>query len=157
MIRNVIPDKEYELWHLLAQANGGMLRARENELSQFDIPAIQAGVMFVIAASDDPVSIKDISGWLVREHHTISSLVSRMESKGLVKKIKNKPRNGVVGVTLTKKGKTLFHQQNEERKAIARIISVLSSEEQGTLKKLLVKLRDGAHSELTAYRKPPFP
>ncbi len=157
MTRNVLPDKEYELWRLLAQTNDGMLRARENELARFDITAIQAGAMFVIAASDDPVSIKDISNWLVREHHTVSSLITRMKSKGLVKKVKNKPRNGVVGVTLTQKGNALFQQQNEERRAITRIVSVLSSEDRDTLKQLLIKLRDSAHGELTANRKPPFP
>ncbi len=157
MSRNVIPDKEYELWRLLAQTNDGMLRARENELSQFDLTAIQSGAMFVIAASDEPVSIKDISSWLVREHHTVSSLITRMESKGLVEKVKNQPRNGVVGVRLTKKGKTLFQQQNEERKAITRIMSVFSGNEKETLKQLLIKLRDSTHDELAANRKPLFP
>ena len=157
MIRDVLPDKEYELWMLLAQVNDGMLRARENELSRFDMTAIQAGAMFVIAASDEPVSIKDISNWLVREHHTVSSLITRMESKGLVKKVKNQPRNGVVGVSLTQKGKAIFHQQNEERKAISRIVSVLSAEEKGILKQLLIKLRNSTHDELAANRKPLFP
>ncbi len=152
---DVIPDKAYELWRLLAQVTDGMLRARENELSEFDLTAIQTGAMFVIAASDRPVSIKDISKWLVREHHTVSSLITRMESKGLVKKVKNEPKNGLVGVSFTDKGKALFDQQNEKRKVITSIVSTLSLEEQEALKQLLIKLRNSAHSELAP--KPPFP
>ena len=143
------PDEDYEIWMLLAQAKDGMSKARDVELAPFGVSAVQAGVLYILAAYQEPVTITEISRWLLREHHTVSSLITRMQRQGLVKKTRNRPRRGVVGVTLTAKGEEICQQQKEERKVIHSIVATLTAQEQETLRVLLRKLRDAALDELS--------
>ena len=150
--QEVMPDQDYLLWALLNQVNSAMVVAREKELEPFGISAIQAGAMIVIGAGNEPVPIKEISRWLFRKHHTTSSLISRMEKQGLVKKLRNQPRKGMVGVVLTDEGKDILRRQNEQRLAIHRIVSALTEEERDMIIELLMKLREKALDEIKTGR-----
>ncbi len=155
--QEVMPDQDYLLWALLNQVNSAMVVAREKELQPFGISAIQVGAMIVIGASNEPVPIKEISRWLFRKHHTTSSLISRMEKQGLVKKLRNQPRKGMVGVVLTDEGKDILQRQNKQRVAIHRIVSALSQEERDMSIEFMVKLRDKALEEIKTEHQALFP
>lgn len=146
--RNPNPDEDYELWNLLALVETGMGRARDNELKPFGISKLQAGVMFIIKATDGPAKVSDLSKCLFREPHTMNELVLRMEKQGLVERVSNSRDKRLKGILLTQQGEALFEAQNRERKSIHNIVSILTEEEQTTLRALFEKLACAVKDEL---------
>lgn len=148
--RNPNPDGDYELWSLLALVETGMGRARDNELRPLVISKLQAGVMFVVKASDGTAKVSDLSECLFRAPRTMNELVLRMEKQGLVKRVSNPRNKRLKGMLLTQQGEELFEAQNRERKAIHNIVSILSEGEQKTFRVLLEKLGDAVMDELAS-------
>lgn len=79
-------DQDYELWVLLHQPRDAVFKAREKELSPYGISTMQAAVLFIILAIGNEATPTEISRWLLREPHSVSNLLSRMEKEGLVTK-----------------------------------------------------------------------
>ena len=98
-------NKNYGLWVLLNQARDSMHKAREKELAQYGISSSQAAVLFISNMIDAEVTPSEISRWLLKEPHTVSAIITRMEKQGLVKKIKGKGKNNSVQIALTKQEK----------------------------------------------------
>ena len=154
---DVVTYGKRELWALLSQTSNAMSRVADSELSQVGISMMQAAVLVFVKNSKEPVIPAHISRWLFREPHTISQLLMRMETQGLVKRTKNLDRKNQVRITLTAKGEKAFQQQSEMR-GIGKILSILSPEECNKLGASLKKLRDEAIKELDARpRHLPFP
>ena len=156
-----VPDVALCTRMLLNQVNDGMVRARDNELRQSGVTAIQAGVMFVLKAMNGEATPTEISRWLFREPQTVSQLLVRMEKQGLVRRIRRRNRNPddgtLVRILLTQKGERVFQQQNVNRKAIGRIVSGLSVEQRRTFRECLEILRERTLEELTVRPQLPFP
>jgi len=156
-MKNHLPDdQDYKLWVLLCQARDVMVRARYKELSQYGISTRQAAVMFVLEAIEGKVTPTEVSRWLLREPHTISSILTRMEKEGLVSKTKDLGKKREINVNLTEKGKQAY-SQSLSRESIRGIMSCLSEEERQQLGSLLERLRDKALKNLTTVKKVPFP
>ena len=86
-MKNSLSDKElYKIWSLLGRGSHLILRARNKELKQYGISAIEAAVLIVVKDIANKATISDISRKRLRKSHTISSLVTRMERKGLLRK-----------------------------------------------------------------------
>jgi DNA-binding MarR family transcriptional regulator len=134
-------DKDYNLWVLLRQTRDTMVKAREKELAKYGISSIQAAVLFTIQAISPNVTPAEISRRLVREPHSVSGLLSRMEKQGLIRRVKDLPKRNMVRVMMTEKGKEAY-QDSIQRACIHEILSVLSEEEKRRLWDLLEKLRD---------------
>ena len=150
-------DQDYKLWVLLDQANTTILNAREDELRQYHVSAMQAAVLFIIKAIGKEVTPAEIARWLLRKPHTVSGLLTRMEKAGLVKKTKDFAKKNMIRVTLTAKGEKA-HNQSLKRESISQIMSCLSPEERRQLELYLKKLRDEALKEPRVKRKRlPFP
>jgi len=150
-------DEDYNLWVLLSQAADAMLRARQKELDRYGISAVQAAALFIIQAIGDRATPAEITRWLLREPHTITELLNRMENEGLVTKTKDLERKNLVRVSITDKGHQAY-QQSTKRKSIHKVMSSLSEEERQQLRSYLERLRNKALGELTTERsKPPFP
>ena len=149
-------DRDFKLWILLNQARDVMFKAREKELRQYDISAVQAAVLFVLEAVGEKATATEISRWLLREHHTISSLLTRMEKEGLVIKARNSDKKSEKNVSLTEKGKRTYNR-SLNRESIQEIMSCLSEEEHQQMGSLLEKLRDKALKNLAQVEKVPFP
>ena len=156
MDRNVSPDQDYQLWALLHQVDRAIYKARENEVRPMGISPMQAGIMYILDASDKPVPFNELARWLFREPHTVSELITRMEKQGLVKRIKSRGKKNTIGAVLTKKGQEVLRKQNEARRVLRRIVSTLSVEEIESLKSCLEKLREKALDELTVRPELPF-
>ena len=148
-------DQDYDLWILLFQVRNAMFKAREKELSQYGLRPGRAGVLHFIQVVDKATPA-NISGWLLRERHSISELVDRMRKEDLVVKVKDLDRKNRIRVEITDKGKRAYHK-SAERKAIHEIMSCLSEEEHQQLRLNLGKLRDKALKVLGTGNKPPFP
>ena len=107
---NFYGDQEYNLWVRLTQAKDVIFRAREKELSKYEITAMQAAVLFTIKAiiaTEGKATPGKISRWLFREPHSISRILSRMENESLVNKTKGSGKKNEIDITLTEKGENL--------------------------------------------------
>lgn len=150
------PDQVYDLWWLILHMRRGMYKARAKELSQYGITPEEAAVLFIVQAIGHKATPGEISRWLLREPHSTSSLLSRMEKKGLVRKVKDLDRKNLVRIVLTERGHQAYHL-SRKRESIQRIMSSISEEDCEQLRACLVRLRDKALEELEIARKPlPF-
>jgi DNA-binding MarR family transcriptional regulator len=147
-------DKDYNLWVLLHQTTDAVIKARQKELDQFDISFIEVGVLVVIQAIGEKATPSEISRRILREPHSVSALLNRMEKKGLVRKTQDLDRKNLVRVSITEKGRQAY-DKSTRRKSIYNIISSLSEEERQQLRSCLEKLRSKAFKELVVEPKPP--
>lgn len=153
---HLVADRDFVLWALIRQTQWVILRVREAELAQYDLTPEQAAVcLFTHLAGNNPTP-SELSRWLVREPHTVSGMLSRMDKKGLVRKVKDLNRKNQIRVVLTEKGQRAFEQATN-RECIHQIFSCLTDEDHKQLKSLLGKLRDTTLEEFGMFKKPPYP
>ena len=146
METNVARDQDRELWGLLRQAAHAVDRAREDELRHTGVSMVQAAILYIVKIVEGPVTPAKISRWLLREPHSVSGLLNRMEKQGLVKKVKDLERKNVIRVALTQKGEEAY-RQSSEGKVVHNILSCLSAEERDNLRAYLGRLRNKALQE----------
>jgi DNA-binding MarR family transcriptional regulator len=132
-----------------------MVKAREKELREYGIALEQAAVCFYILAIGDKATPAQLSRWMLREPHTISAILSRMEQKGLVRKVKDLGGNQL-RVTLTDRGYKNF-EQSTKKESIHRIMSCLSESEYQQITSCLIKMQEEALKQLKLFDRPPFP
>ncbi len=148
-------DQDYALWLLLLKVRRCISKTREKELSLYDITPEQAGVLFIVQALNSQTTPAEISRLTFREPHTVSVLISRMEKKGLVRKVKDMDKKNMIRIVITEKGQEAYNQSSQ-RAPIHNIMSALSEAERQQLMSFLQTLRDRALKELGEYYKPPF-
>ena len=73
-------DQDYNLWVLLHQVSDIIFYAREAELQEYNLPATQADVLFVIKAIGDKVTPAQISRMIFRQPHSVSGIIDRPHS-----------------------------------------------------------------------------
>ena len=149
-------DKDYNLWVLLRQTRDAMSKARERELEKYGISSIQAAVLFTIQAIGPDATPAEISRRLVREPHSVSGLLNRMQKQGLIRRIKDLPKRNMVRVVMTEKGKEAY-RQSTKRLSMHETISALSEEDRIQLWNYLEKLRDRAMKLAGIGYELPFP
>ena len=115
-------------------------RARELELGQIGLTIPQAGVLYFLKASKEPLMPMKLSRLMNRQPHTVSALLTRMEAQGLVKRTKDLHRKDLVRVSLTKKGEEAFKRQKAQKTA-RNATSCLSKKELEALNATCGKLR----------------
>ena len=145
-MKDFTEDKDYELWVLLAQAREAMYKARQKELRLYNLSPRQSAVLFIIRAIGDKVTPAEISRWLLREPHSVSEIISRMEKQGLLKKVRDLYRKNLVRIELTEKGSEAYNQAIK-RDSIHTIMSALSDEERRQFSTMLEKIRYRALKE----------
>jgi len=150
-------NQYYELWVLLQQASDAMFEARENELREYGITAMQAAVLYIVKAIGDEATPAQVSRWILRKPHSVSGILQRMEKAGLVKKTKDLTRRNLIRVTMTDKGRQAL-SQSMKRKSFQRILSSLSENERQQLRAQLRTVRNKGLKEIGMDpRKMPFP
>ena len=77
-------DQDYKIWWLILGMRRAMHKARAKELFQYGITPEEASVLFVVNAIGDKATPAEVSRWVLREPHSVSSLLSRMEKDRLV-------------------------------------------------------------------------
>ena len=131
-----------------------MTSAIELEIKHLKMTQPQVRVLTMLSRQNKPATLEELANWTLKEFNSVSTLINRMEKKGLVKKTK---LNGDLKtyVTLTEKGSDLYHKQVTER-SIHLIFDKLSSEEKKQLDSTLKKIRDTTRDLLGLDFKPPF-
>ena len=89
-------EERYELWWLILHVERAMYKARAAELARYGITPEQAGVLYVVQTIGPRATPAQISRWVVREPHSISGLLQRMEKDGLIRKDKDLERKNLV-------------------------------------------------------------
>ena len=153
--KNGTHDKDYELWVLLNQARHIIYRAREYELSHSGISAAQAEVLTTIEAIDHEAAATpaEISRRLLQRAHSISTIINRMEKKGLIVKVKDLERRNMVRVVITQKGYAAYYE-SFKRNMVCDIMDCLTKDECKALRSGLRRLRDGALEKLKTASQP---
>ncbi len=141
------------LFVLFDQTRDTLINAVELEFKHSKTNFAQSRILYVLSQQKRGMTITDISKWLLRNLNSASTLINKMEKRGLVKKTKNK-EDGKVYIKLTQKGSELWDQVNE--RAIFLTFSALSEDEKEQFKVLLRKLRAKVRDILGLDFKPPF-
>jgi len=147
-------NPEINLYILLDYTDSIVTSAVELELKHLHITQPQVRILTLLSRQNEPVTLEKLADWTLKEFNSVSTLINRMEKKGLVKKIK-KNEDLKTYVTLTEKGSKLYHQGVTER-SIHLIFEKLSEEEKKQLKNLLKKVRNITRELLGLDYKPPF-
>jgi DNA-binding MarR family transcriptional regulator len=124
------------------------------ELAQYQMSQSQVKVMHLLAQSEEGLTPGQLSESAIRELNSITTLINRMQKKGLVKKVKRNGANRTY-VILTDKGMDIYANTVTER-SIMLIFDTLSDEEKSQLTSLLSKLQTKARNLLGLDYKPPF-
>lgn len=123
----------------LARTHVILERAIHLELTRVGLTIPQAGVLYFLNATKEPLTPMKLARLLNRKPHTVSALLTRMEAQGLVKATKDLERKNWVRLSLTKKGKEAFKRQLGVRTSL-NATSCLSKKERDALNATCKKL-----------------
>ena len=129
----------YSLWILLNHTRHAIYRARDGELGKFGISAEQARLLYVVKSLGENATPTEISKRVFRQSHTISSLVSRAEAKGLLERGKDPKSKKKVMITLTPRGQEILDEA-KKMESLQKIWSGLSETDLQQLEKILRSL-----------------
>ena len=132
-------DDDYNLIALINQTGHAFSLARTRELSAQRLSMMRAAVLLVLQIRDNNATPTEISQWLLREPHTISALLDRMENDGLIRRYRDLHKRNTVRVAMTEKGRGAY-QESLQRETFHRVMSVLSDEEREQLRRVMTKL-----------------
>ena len=139
-------DEDQDLWFLLTHTQYAIFRARELELQRYGITPEQVIILFLVQALGKKATPAALSRQLLRQPHTVSSMVERMAKRGLVKKFRDLDRKDLIRVEITDKGRKAF-EQSEKRGPIHRIMGDLHEKERGKFRKHLETIYAMARKE----------
>jgi DNA-binding MarR family transcriptional regulator len=147
-------DTEVNLYILLDQTDGIITSAVELEIKHLKMTQPQVRVLTMLSRQDKPTTLEELSNWTLKEFNSVSTLINRMEKKGLIKKSK-KPGDLKTYISITEKGSELYHNKVTER-SIHLIFDKLSAQEKKQLESILKKLRGTTRDLLGLDFRPPF-
>lgn len=124
-----------------------MLKCRRKELLKLGLSPTEIAVLFVTQVIGQRATPNIISQWIGREAHSTSSLLERMEKRGLVRRVKDLERKNLVRVILTENG-YITYNRSTKRDSIHKLMSALSPEERKQFQICLKKLWNKALQDL---------
>ena len=144
------------LWVMLNRTRHLMYKARQKELKHYGISVRNAGVLSTIARLGADISPKTIAQELFLEHHSVSEMLSRMEKKGLIKRVKDQERKNLIRLEVTEKGYEAY-RMSTVRESTNIIMSALTQKEKLELWSILSKLRKSTTEHLGVESIDPYP
>jgi DNA-binding MarR family transcriptional regulator len=136
-----LPEADYNLWWWISQMHASINQSREYELARYGLSWIQSAVLFTVNSINGNATPTEISHWLMRKKNTVSELLTRMEKRGMIKRVKDAHQKKQVNILLTQKGREMYSRSNK-RESLKNIFSCLSKEEHQQLRLLCCKLRN---------------
>jgi DNA-binding MarR family transcriptional regulator len=147
MALQIKADKDYTLLTQLLQVADIFVKVRERELLPHNLSATGAAILFLVEAMGKDVTPAKISRMLLREPHSVSGILMRMEKQGLLKRTKNMERKNLIRITLTTKGENAL-KQAMKKEGSKHVLSKLSEEQRRQLKASLLALKEAGMKEL---------
>ena len=151
MAQQIKADKEHTLITQLLQVADLFDKIRERELLPQNLSATAADVLFLVDAMGQNIIPANISRMILRETHTITALLVRMETNGLIKRAKDKERRSCIRITLTIKGEDAL-KEAMKLAGTKHVLSSLTREQRRNLKQTLSVLKEAGMKDLQ--RKP---
>ncbi|OGO40449.1 MAG: hypothetical protein A2147_08765 [Chloroflexi bacterium RBG_16_57_8] len=137
----------HALWQAFTRTHHVISKVRQKELRRYAMTVEEAAVLFTVLRLKGQATPAAISRQLFWELHSVSEQLTRMEAKGLVRKVRDLGRRNLIRAEVTEKGVEIYRRSSRRRSA-REIMSVLTKEEQLQLWALLAKLRAKALHEL---------
>jgi DNA-binding MarR family transcriptional regulator len=147
MAQQIKADKDYTLVTQIMQVADIFVKVRERELIPQNLSATAAEILFLVDAMGKDITPAKITRMLLREPHSISGILMRMEKHGLIKRTKNMERKNQIRITLTAKGETAL-KKAMKLDGTTHVISRLSTEQQKQLRTTLTALKEAGMKEL---------
>jgi DNA-binding MarR family transcriptional regulator len=133
-------DPDINLLIMLDQTSSVLTTAVELELKSKRMTQPQARILHMLSRENKPVTMDELADWTYKGYNSVSTLINRMEKRGLVKKIK-KDGDFKTYIVPTQKGNIMYHKKVTER-SIHLIFDKLTDNEKKQLFNLLKKVRD---------------
>ena len=141
MTQQIKADEEHTLITQLLQVAELFDKIRERELLPQNLSATAADILFLVDAMGQNIIPAKISRMILRETHSITALLVRMETNGLIKRAKDMERRSCIRITLTVKGENTL-KQAMKKEGTKHVLSRLSAEQQRQLKATLTALKE---------------
>ncbi|QAY68956.1 MarR family winged helix-turn-helix transcriptional regulator [Xylanimonas protaetiae] len=130
-------------WEALFRTQAELLRRLQEDPIWHEVSLREYDVLFVLTQAGGALRLRDLTGRLFLVQSSVSRLVERMESRGLL--TRSTPSDDARGtlVTLTAEGRRLQHDVGaRHQEAIGRFVGgALDDDEQRALRGLLERLR----------------
>jgi len=144
-------EANFNLWLLIGKVNHSIVKIRQRELTQYDIPVRQLHALRIICLLGPRATLSEVASQVGREINVISRQCARMEDDGLIKRIRDKPKSNHLRLELTEKGLDIL-KISKKSKAINSLFSSLTEEQycqmESTLKQILSKVEEYEESQL---------
>jgi len=149
---NKLDDDTRRIFSLFNHTRDALIFAIDLELQQYNTNFTQIRILYLLSLKNE-LTTAAIAKWTFRRLNSVSNLVSKMEKKGFVKRIKKKGDSKLY-IQITKKGLDLWQKVSED--AAIMTFSILSEDEKKQFIATLEKLRLQLRSILGIDFKPPF-
>ena len=123
-----IRDNSVYARYLLSKARFFMVKARQKELAPYEISSRQVFIMDIIFNLGHKVTLSELAKYSNRGIGAVSVQLTKMESEGLIRKVRGNPRSTLLKFELTEKGLDIYHSC-QKLKGINTIMSALSEKE----------------------------
>jgi DNA-binding MarR family transcriptional regulator len=138
-------DSNFEIWLYIADLHHKIVLVRQSELNQYNISTRKLHILRLINSLGPEARISAISKALGRKLDVVSRQVAAMESEGLLKRIKAKPKSRLLTLELTEMGREML-KINKYSAGMNTVLSVLSEKERelvhSALHRMLGKLNE---------------
>ena len=140
-------DEYQDLYFLFARARYAVFRYREKELQRRNLTPEQVQVLYVAQALGEKCTPAEMARILVRRPHTMSAIINRMVTNGLLKKVKDMDRKNWVRVVVTEKG-TKAITIARKGDPMPKVLGVLNPKERQVFHEYLERILSKASDEL---------
>jgi DNA-binding MarR family transcriptional regulator len=147
LAQQIKADKEYTLVAQIMQIADIFVNVRERELMPQNLSATAAEILFLVNAMGEGVTPARITRMMLREPHSVSGILMRMETRGLIKRTKNMDRKNYIRITLTAKGEKAL-KQAMKLEGTTHVLSKLNAAQQRELKATLTALKEAGMKQL---------
>ena len=155
MTTKLEPTSFFTTWSLLHQSYSLIYKNLDQWMTKAGISQAQGSVLVVLKSVGRPLPLSRLARLLVQEAQSVTSLVDRLEGRGLVQRVPDSRDRRVINVQLTKEGDALFERiYPGALQGITEIFGHLSPEELSVLTDSLRKLRNRGVDVLHLNRAP---
>lgn len=135
-------SKQLETWTLFRKTFAKAQRIAEDDLRKYGTTPSQFTILWNLS-TEESTPMSELSKQSSCVNSNITSIISRMEEKGLVKRIQDKKDRRIVRVDLTEEGKELYKKTVPEHyRFLEKMLGCFTEEEIEALNNLLTKFYD---------------
>jgi DNA-binding MarR family transcriptional regulator len=134
-----------KVFHKIQIAHSALFRAADHRTrNQIGLTTSQLAVLFILSRADGQ-PITDISKTLAMGKSSLTGLVDRMCTKGLVRRSPSQADGRVINIYLEQSGRQVLEQGARETSQFnSALLAPFSVEEQDTIERFLTHLADNA-------------